>query len=103
MSNERAHRIRSIPADTGAIELAENRLEPRTQLDEFDVTRQLRRGVHVGHAAPARHAGEKRERVALRLIVRYVPIEIPRRTTPVMKSVTALIDPFAIHRRLRIV
>ena len=41
--------------------------------------------------------------MALRLIVRYVPIEIRRRAAPVMKSVTALLDPFAIHRRLRIV
>src|ERR1700688_1727652 len=94
MSDERAHRIRSVPADTGAIELAEERLEAPAQLDELNVTGQLRRGVHIGHAAPARHAGEKRELMALLLIVRHVPIEIPRRPAPVMKSVAALVDPF---------
>src|SRR5208283_140068 len=102
-SDERAHRIRSVPPDAGAIELAENRLESRTQLDQFHIARQLRRGVHVGHAAPARHAGEKHEIMTLRLIMRHVPIEVARRAAPVMKSVAALIDPFAIHRRLRIV
>src|ERR1700680_4749270 len=100
MSDERAHGIPSTPADTGAIELAEHRLETRAQLDEFHVTRQMRRGVHVGHAAPARHAGEKNQIMALRLVLRHIPLEIRRRATPVMKSVTALLDPLAIHRRL---
>jgi hypothetical protein len=42
MSDKRAHRIHSIPADTGAIELAENGLETRTQLDELYKSGQLR-------------------------------------------------------------
>src|SRR5271163_1823239 len=102
-SDERAHRIRSIPADTGAIELAEHRLESRTQLDEFHVAWQLCGGVHIGDAAAARHAGQENQAMALRLILSHIPIEILRCSAPVMKSVTALVDPFAVYRRLRIV
>src|SRR5665213_4363140 len=97
-SDERAHRVRSVPADTGPIELAENRLESRTQLDQLHIARQLRGGVHVRHAAATRHAGDKCEVMTLRLIVRHVPIKIRRRAAPVMKSVTLLLYPFSIHR-----
>src|SRR6185437_4867687 len=97
-SDEWAHRIRSVPAYTGSIELAEKRLESRTQLDELHIALELRGGIHVGHAAAARHAGDEREFMTLRLIVRHVPIEIPGRAAPVMESVTLLLDPLAIHR-----
>src|SRR5207249_2465083 len=98
-----AHRIRAVPADAGTIELAENRFETRTQLDELDVTGQLRRRVHVCNAPSARHAGEKYEFMAPRLIVRHVPVKISRGPAPVMKSVAALLDPFTVYRGLCIV
>src|SRR6185437_6715421 len=66
--------------------------------DELHIALELRGGIHVGHAAAARHAGDEREFMTLRPIVRHVPIEIPGRAAPVMKSVTFLLDPLAIHR-----
>src|SRR5271165_5488593 len=96
-SNERTYRIRTVPADAGAIEFAEQRLERLAEFDEFDVTRQHGGRVHVGHMTAARHSGEKYQCMPLGLILRYVALEVRGRAPPVMKAVAAAIDPLFIY------
>src|SRR5450432_2424806 len=98
-SNERTHRIGSVPTDAGAIKFAEHRLETTAEFDEFHIARQQCSGVHVGHMAAARHAGEKYQLVPCCPIFLDVAVEVRGRASPVVEAVAAAFDPLAIHGR----
>jgi thiamine pyrophosphate-dependent acetolactate synthase large subunit-like protein len=62
------------------------------------IPRQLARGIHIRHAAAARHRADEGQLVSRRLIARHVAVKLIGGHSPVMKAVAALVNPLAINR-----